>query len=289
MVLRCPSAGEAAYTLRPIVCGIAGVVECTCSGYAVQPVVGAVVLVYALRGEARHGAEVRAAVEHAVVASLDQRRGGQQQGAGVGQSGVSIEKAVEDKLLVRQVGFRGEVLLVEQAHDVAIRLARKVRAVALNLHLGAVAVNLRGGAVAVEAHLVARADGDVRRLGDGGLRSAVHRVLHARRERAVDVHLHRAGGQRLDGERRGQALRLGSHHLQRALVVFGGCEGHAVFGAGVGLAVAARGIETNGLALPADFRWPSKTLSPDYPIKIYIERDVLSKYRDKWEMLLANA
>ena len=32
-----------------------------------------------------------------------------------------------------------------------------------------------------------------------------------------------------------------------------------------------------------------KPLSPDYPIKIYIERDALSKYRDKWEMLLANA
>ena len=32
-----------------------------------------------------------------------------------------------------------------------------------------------------------------------------------------------------------------------------------------------------------------KPPSPDYPIKIYIERDALSKYRDKWEMLLANA
>ena len=32
-----------------------------------------------------------------------------------------------------------------------------------------------------------------------------------------------------------------------------------------------------------------KPLSPDCPIKINIERDALSKYRDKWEMLLANA
>lgn len=34
---------------------------------------------------------------------------------------------------------------------------------------------------------------------------------------------------------------------------------------------------------------PEEPPSPDYPIKIYIESDALSKYRDKWEMLLANA
>ena len=43
----------------------------------------------------------------------------------------------------------------------------------------------------------------------------------------------------------------------------------------------------------SDDSWQAKDYkkppSPDYPIKIYIERDALSKYRDKWEMLLANA
>ena len=215
LVLPRPSAGDAVRARRP--CGASGGGERARGGYAVEPFVGAVVRVDALRGAARHGAEVRAAVEHVIVATpgqlcggqhggrrqcfaavehagvaiagqrrggqrggrrqcravaehvlvatIGQRLGGQQQTAGVGQRGVFFEKAVEDIILVRQVGLRGEVLLVEQAHDVAIRLARKAVAVALNLHLGAAAVNLRGGAVAVEAHLVARADGDA---GPGG-------------------------------------------------------------------------------------------------------------------------
>ena len=115
----------------------------------------------------------------------------------------------------------------------------------MNLHrVAAVAIDLRGGPVAVELHAVARADGDVRRGGDEGLLAAVHRVFHAGGERAADVHLHRACGQGLYGERGAVS------HLHRDGVVLAVVERHARLLVGVG-GGADGGAERHGLVADA--------------------------------------
>ena len=140
-------------------------------------------------------------------------------------------------------GLRGEACLVEQAHDVAIHLAGKAVTLALNPHpvIQAKKIPLRFGAVTVELNLVARTDGDVRYCGDERLRAAVQRVFHARGERAVDVHLHRSGGQGLHGQRgavgHSQALLvevvggvgLAGQRLRIVLFAVGGGDGDGFF------------------------------------------------------------
>ena len=153
-------------------------------------------------GGRRQGA---AAVEHVLVAVVGQRRGRQQQLARVGKGGVSVEKTLEG--VVAQRGGRREVLLVHEAHDVAIDL--HLRRAAGNL---GVVVGGDAGAVAVEGHLVARGHVDGRRRVHGRLGPAVQRVLHTALRA---VHHDGAGGEGLHGQ--GHTLEVINLHDTDAL------------------------------------------------------------------------
>lgn len=94
-----------------------------------------------------------ASTEHALIAVISQSRSGQQQTAGVNQIGVNVEKFLESRCRRQRGVDCGKIILVHQAHDVAI-----------HLHLGRTAHNFGDvitGGCAVKLHLVTNVKGAV--------------------------------------------------------------------------------------------------------------------------------